>query len=50
MDIVPVYLKAWRAGGDRHFLVVECGMPGADIPVITELSPKQSQHLVLRGF
>jgi len=50
MDIVPVYLKAWAEGDDRHFLIVECELDGGDTPVVNGLRAKHSQHLVLPKF
>ena len=50
MDIVPVYLKAWAEGDDRHFLIVECELDGGDTPVVNGLRAMHSQHLVLPKF
>ena len=50
MPIVPVYLKSWADSGDRHFLVAECDLATAPVPVVSDLSTRSASHWVLRGY
>ena len=50
MEIVPVYLKVWSEDDGQHFLVCECELPATSPSVVSELTVRSTNHLILHGY
>jgi len=52
MDIVPVYMRAYKKGSNYHFNFAEClfKRSSSEVPVLSELSPIKSSSFVVKSL